>query len=108
MKFVLTAVVTAAVCFAVTAATGLASHASHKTTIAVRVGDYVNIPAVDLSCLSEAKDPNKQERGAILYCFRTSNHNPDDKPATLVISKSHFKASATGASSWTATIWRHP
>ena len=108
MKLALTAIVTAAICFAVTAATGLASHSSQKTTYTVRIGDYLKIPGVDLSCLSEAKDPNKQEAGPILYCFRTSNRNPDDKPAVLVISKNHFKVAATGATGWTATIWRHP
>ena len=104
MKIALTAIVTAAVCLAATAASGLASHSSRKTTIAVKVGDYLKIPAVDLSCLSEAKDPNKQEAGAIIYCFRTSNRNPDDKPAVLVISKNHFKVAATGATGWTATV----
>jgi hypothetical protein len=108
MKIALTAIVTAAVCFAVTAATGFASHSSQKTTIAVKVGDFLNIPAVDLSCLTEKKDPNKQEAGPIVYCYRTSDRNPDDKPAVLVISKNHFKVAATGATGWTATVWRHP
>jgi hypothetical protein len=108
MRVALTAVATAVACFAVTAATGLASHSSTKTTYTVRVGDYLKIPAVDLSCLTEANDPNKQEAGPIIYCFRTSDRDPDDKPAVLVISKSHFKVAATGASGWTATIWRHP
>jgi hypothetical protein len=108
MKIALTAILTAAICFAVTAATGFASRSSQKTTIAVRIGDFLNIPAVDLSCLSKAKDPNKQEAGPIVYCYRTSNRNPDDKPAVLEISKNHFKAAATGATGWTATIWRHP
>jgi hypothetical protein len=108
MKIALTALVTAAVCFAVGAATGLASRSSQQTTVTVRIGDYLKIPALDLSCLTEAKDPNKQEAGPIVYCFRTSNRNPDDKPAALVISKTHFKVAATGATGWTATIWRHP
>ena len=108
MKIALTAIVTAAVCVGITAATGFASRSAEKTTYTVRIGDYLKIPAVDLSCLTEAKDSSKQEAGPIIYCFRTSNRNPDDRPAALVISKSHFKVSASGATAWTATIWRHP
>jgi len=108
MKIALTALVTAAVCFAFTAATGLASHSSQKATVVVRIGDYVKIPALDLACLYQPKDPDKKEQGPIMYCNRPSDTNPDDKAASLLISKSHFKVSATGASTWTATIWRHP
>ena len=114
MKIALTALVTAAACFALTAATGLASHSSQKAqvsekaTVVVRIGDYVKVPALDLACLYQPHDTSKQEQGPVLYCDRPSDTNPDSKAAALLISKSHFKVSATGASSWTATIWRHP
>jgi len=109
MKIALTSLVTAAVCFGITSATGLASHSStHGRGVTIPVGQVVNFPALDLSCLYPAKDPDHQERGAILYCNRPSDTNPDDKPASLLVSKYHFKVSATGASGWTYTVWRHP
>ena len=50
MKITLTALVTAAVCFAITATTGFASHRS-RTIITLRVGDNVYIPSVQgLDC----------------------------------------------------------
>ena len=108
MKIALTALVTAAACFAFTAATGLASHSVRQAQVTVRVGDYVKIPGLDLACLYQAHDPAKKERGAIMYCNRPSDTNPDDRAASLEISKYHFNVSATGATAWTASIWRHP
>ncbi len=108
MKIALTAVLTAAACFAFTAATGLASHRSQLADVTLRVGDYVKLPALDLACFYPARDPDHHERGPILSCSRTSDTNPDDKPATLQVSKYHFKIAATGASTWTSTVWRHP
>jgi len=108
MKIALTALATAAACFAFTAATGLASRSSRQATVVVRIGDYVKIPALDLACLYQAHDSTKQEQGPVMYCDRPSDTNPDSKAAALLISKAHFKVAATGASSWTATIWRHP
>jgi hypothetical protein len=108
MKIALTALVTAAACFAVMAATGLAAHSTRQAQIVVRVGDYVKIPGLDLACLYQARDPAKKERGQIMYCTRPSDTNPDDRAAALQISKYHFNVSATGATGWTTTIWRHP
>ena len=48
MKIILTALVTALVCFAITATTGFASH---RSVITLHVNDYVYIPSVQgLDC----------------------------------------------------------
>src|SRR5436305_47132 len=56
LKVALTAATTAIVCFAIVVATGLASRASSEKNITVAVGDYVNMPSLDMSCFLFGSD----------------------------------------------------
>ena len=72
LKIMLTALVTAAISFAVAAATSFAHQDRGQRYVTARIGDFLVIPAVDLSCSIFRRDPDRHEAGALMYCGRQS------------------------------------
>jgi hypothetical protein len=88
----ITAVVTAAVAFGITAATGFAHGAARSRVITIRPGETVYAPGLDLSCLYEKPNP-AVKLTLNLTCSRAS----DDSGITAGASFEKYKITLNSA-----------
>jgi hypothetical protein len=104
-----TALLTAAVCFAVTATTGFASQDTASRHLpAVKIGDDLTIPSLDLYCAVYRTDPDHLEVGPILYCNRNSADSQHANSRGFGASRFHIFVSTANGNANGYTVTRSP
>ena len=90
MKIILTAAITAAICFAFTAATGFASHNDNAYFHTMKPGDTAWFPALDLTCVygntgGASNRPVRTQKPSQIYCSTYSHATAGVRPSHYAV-----------------------
>ena len=90
LRVVATAIVTATVCFAITATAGFAHRQARSTFVVLKPGGKFRVNGLDLFCDIFRSDPDHREAGPVMFCNRDS---VSGNSRAVSVSKYHYEVS---------------
>src|SRR5579863_9777009 len=108
-RIAVTAVVTALICFTISATTGFGARTRAAGQFDVVVGDTVFVPSLDLFCTTDATGPTSGEPGPTMECHRNSTApTSPNASADVAITRFHMYLSAAHSTRWNYVVARTP